>query len=81
MVRWREATVGIFLAKLAGVLAKTAHRARVLALDRDRIAGLETAADPKPLARLGPRCGLARRPGTALYQRARGNAAVRVRTR
>src|SRR2546426_902708 len=44
-MRWREATIGIFLPKLAGVLAKPAHRAQVLALHRDRIAGLEHVDD------------------------------------
>src|SRR3989442_4523901 len=77
-MRWREATIGIFLAKLAGVLAKPAHRAQVLALHRDRIAGLEPVADPKPLTRLGPRRGLTRRPGAAVHQWARGHAPVGI---
>src|SRR2546428_82660 len=57
-MRWRESTIGIFLSKLAGVLAKPAHRAQVLALHRDRIAGLEPVAGPKPLTRPGPLRGL-----------------------
>src|SRR2546426_10398579 len=77
-MRWREATIGIFLPKLAGVLAKPAHRAQVLALHRDRIAGLEPVADPKPLTRLGPWRGLTRRPGAAVHQWARGDAAVGI---
>src|ERR1700737_53820 len=79
VVRRREAAIGIFLAKLAGVFAETAHGARVLALHWERIAGLEPVADPKALARLGPWCGLPRRPGAAGHQRAWWDAAVGIR--
>src|SRR2546430_14672315 len=78
MVWGREATLGIFLPKLAGVLAKPADRARVLALHRDRIAGLEAVADPILPARLGPWRGPTRRPGAAVHQWARGDAAVGI---
>jgi hypothetical protein len=58
-MRRREATIGILLPKLAGMLAETADGARVLTLHRDRIAWFEPVTDPKSLAWLGPRRGLA----------------------
>jgi hypothetical protein len=75
----REATIRIFLAKLARVLAETAHRAHVLTLDRYRIAGLEAVADAIAPAGLGPGRGLTRRPGTAFHQGAWRDAAVGIR--
>jgi hypothetical protein len=59
-MRRREATIGVFLPKLAGVFAETAHRAQVLALHWDWIARFEPVTDSISFARLRSRGGLAR---------------------
>jgi hypothetical protein len=67
MVRWREPSVWILLAELAGVSTKAAGGAHVLALRRYLVARLETVTDPDATTGFGAGRRLARFPGTALY--------------
>jgi len=78
MMGLREATIRVFLAKLARVLTEPAHGTGVLAFDRDQIARLEAIADAHAPIRLGPRRSLARSPGAAFDPGPRRHGAVLV---
>src|SRR5207245_4265804 len=79
MVGRGETTGGILFQRLPAVFAEAAHRAHVLARDRDGVARLEPVADPDALSRLGPGRRLPGCPGAALHQGSRRDGTVRVR--